>query len=86
MDLGLHLQMANAEIAKIYLVKAFLVSQLFNKLYKLCKSYSIVCFCGVRGMTVKKMNLDVKGFGRRVSYVMPLWLCDTGDGEGKHES
>jgi len=37
------------------------------------------------GMTVRKMNSNVSEFGRKVSYIIRLWLCDTGDGEGINE-
>jgi hypothetical protein len=85
MDLGLRLHMASIKIVKIYWVTGFLASQLPNKVYELCKSYSIVFLWG-EGDVCEQNELDVKGFGRKVSYIIPLRLCDTGDGEGVHET
>jgi len=34
---------------------------------------------------VRKMNSNVKEFCPKLSYIIRLWLCDTGDGEGINE-
>jgi hypothetical protein len=56
-----------------------------NKVCTMGNSDSIMCFCGEGGVTVRKMNLNVKEFGRKGSYIIRLRLCDIGDGKGINE-